>query len=47
MVVVATHTGIALDGAERLDLSRFRSERARHSIPQPPGGAISFEDETW
>lgn len=49
MVIVATHTGIALDGAERLDLRDFQPSR-RPSVT-PASGAVSstsdFEDETW
>lgn len=46
MVVVATHTGIALDHAERLDLSRFGIARVRAEAPAG-ASAAAFEDETW
>ena len=46
MVVVATHTGLVLDGAARIDLSHFRGGRAR-SERAGAGEAASFEDETW
>ena len=39
MIVLATHTGIAMEGAARLDLARFAATPAR--------AAAGFEDETW
>lgn len=47
VVIVATHTGIALDGADRLDLSRFRPVRARRLASGAAAAAGSFEDEAW
>jgi heme exporter protein A len=41
MIVLATHTGIALDGAARLDLTRFALAPARAEA------ASGFADETW
>lgn len=41
MIVLATHTGIAIEGAARLDLARFAVTPAR------AGAAAGFEDETW
>lgn len=48
MVIVATHTGIALEGAERLDLRAFQV--GRRATPDSPGQVAAtpdFEDETW
>lgn len=46
MVIVATHTGLALDGAARLDLSRFLPTNARPAMAGS-GAARPFEDEPW
>ncbi len=47
MVIVATHTGIALDGAERLDLSRYGPARVQPGAPLSAMPVGSFEDESW
>lgn len=47
MVIVATHTSIALEGAARLDLSRFRPAPPPPTAMPGPGAGTRFEDETW
>lgn len=48
MVIVATHTDIALEGAERLDLRAFRVvRRARAAVAAGQGATPDDEDETW
>lgn len=41
MIVLATHTGIALDGAARLELTRFAV------APAHADAAVGYDDETW
>ncbi len=46
LVIVATHTALALPGAAWLDLAQFRPTTARRGN-DGAGAAPSFEEETW